>query len=288
MEFSRSAIDLMKIRRSWRSYLDSLTDSAQLYLLRDMLAGEHRGPFGGGVRFVLLDGLHLPPEQLRRMGTYGFIQGTKTFIAGIIREQNRCREDFGYVFERLILRITDMGLGTCWMAGTFNKSGFAANIGLRDGDIMPAITPIGPIADHHTPREMLMRTVTGSNGRKPWTGLFYHISPATPLAPERAGSYCVPLEMVRLAPSSRNGQPWRIIKDYGADIYHFYYHLPPMQRLVRQALGGDDDERLDLGIAMLHFELAAREKGLAGHWEDRARDLTTAPKNMVYCVSWIG
>lgn len=288
MQFTRPATDLMKIRQSWRSYAGSLTDPAQLYRLRAMLAGEYRGPFGGAVRFVLLDGLHLPPDQLRRMGTYGFIKGTKTFIAGIVQERERHQEDFGYVFEQLILQITDLGLGTCWMAGTFNKAGFAANIGLRSGEIMPAITPIGPVRSRHTPRETIMRGVTGSDGRKAWSELFFRISPATPLTPERAGAYRVPLEMVRLAPSSHNGQPWRIIKDHGTNIFHFYYYLPPMQRVLRQTLGRDDTERLDLGIAMLHFELAAKEKGLDGRWEDRTRDLAAAPKNLVYCISWIG
>ena len=37
--------------------------------------------------------------------------------------------DFGYVFEWLILRATDLGLATCWLGGTFKRGAFGQAVG---------------------------------------------------------------------------------------------------------------------------------------------------------------
>jgi hypothetical protein len=45
--------------------------------------------------------------------------------------------------------------------------------------------------------------------------------------------------------------------------------------------------RLDMGIAMCHFELTARELGLAGEWQVGAPDLQISDKRVEYVVSWV-
>jgi nitroreductase len=77
--------------------------------------------------------------------------------------------------------------------------------------------------------------------------------------------------MVRLGPSASNKQPWRVMKN--GDSWHFFlartrgYGQGRFRRTGRAA----DMQRLDMGIAMCHFELAARELGLDGRW------VTTVP-----------
>jgi hypothetical protein len=48
-----------------------------------------------------------------------------------------------------------------------------------------------------------------------------------------------------------------------------------------------DLQRLDLGIAMSHFELTARELGLGGRWEKRPTSLSPLPERTEYVQSWI-
>ena len=68
-----------------------------------------------------------------------------------------------------------------------------------------------------------------------------------------AGAYSVALEMVRLGPSSHNGQPWRIILD--GDVVKFF-HVKEYSIL----------KQLDMGIAFCHFDLATKELGIEGVW----------------------
>ena len=93
--------------------------------------------------------------------------------------------------------------------------------------------------------------------------------------------YESPLEMVRLAPSASNKQPWRIVKDN--NLYHFY----------EQQLSGYsksfayDIQRIDMGIAACHFHLTAIEKGLKGEFKTLAAPSFEVPENTVYKFSWI-
>ena len=67
-----------------------------------------------------------------------------------------------------------------------------------------------------------------------------------------ASVYSVGFEMVRIAPSASNGQPWRLILD--GDSVHFY-HDEKEYSMFKQ---------LDMGIAFCHFDLAMKEKGIYG------------------------
>ncbi len=93
--------------------------------------------------------------------------------------------------------------------------------------------------------------------------------------------------MLRLAPSASNRQPWRVIQD-GA-CYHFYLQRTPgygRGTLTFTLLGLADLQRVDIGIAMCHFELAARELGLEGQWVVDEPDLPKPGETIEYVVTW--
>lgn len=45
--------------------------------------------------------------------------------------------------EELILYATSLGLGTCWIGGTFKKGQFAKAMEVNQEEILPIISPIG-------------------------------------------------------------------------------------------------------------------------------------------------
>jgi hypothetical protein len=140
--------------------------------------------------------------------------------------------------------------------------------------------------DQEKARQGVMRVAVGGSRRKPWEELFFDGGFSTPLARESAGAYGAPLEMLRLAPSASNKQPWRIMRQ-GKDWHFFLQRTPGYPgRVPMGLLRIEDIQRVDIGIAMCHFELTAREQGLAGAWVARASGLTA--KNMEYVVSWEG
>ena len=85
---------------------------------------------------------------------------------------------------------------------------------------MPAITPVGYAAEKPSFHEQLMRSTMKSARRKPWKELFFRADFKTPLTEADAGAYAEPLELLRLAPSATNAQPWRVVMD--GQFFHFY------------------------------------------------------------------
>ncbi len=82
--------------------------------------------------------------------------------------------------------------------------------------------------------------------------LFFDGAFDTPLTKEKAESLAIPLEMIRLAPSAVNKQPWRVV--VVDNTVHFY--LKRSKGFSKE--GKLDMQMIDMGIALCHFALAAR------------------------------
>ena len=102
----------------------------------------------------------------------------------------------------------------------------------------------------------MMRKAIKADSRVPFEKLFFDGSFDSPLKKEKAGKLAEPLEMVRWAPSAVNKQPWRIVVDKNA--VHFY--LKRTKGFISDAAG--DMQKIDMGIALCHFALSAKENGL--------------------------
>ena len=235
-------------------------------------------PLGPHTHFQFIDSATSNQEQ--KLGTYGFIKGASLFLGSTIPDEPSALEALGYEFEQLILYMTSLGLGTCWLGGTFNRSAFASAMEIREGDLFPILSPVGYPAARKRIGEDFFRRALKANQRKPWEKLFFKDDFSSPLTKEASGHYQYPLEMLRLAPSAVNLQPWRVLLKDG--IYHFLLH-----RTTSEPSGSVDMQRIDLGIAICHFHLAALEAGLAGHFERLPFATDVLPKNTNYIISWI-
>lgn len=287
MTFSKSVSELIKQRYSCRTYEEKPIEEALQSQLADYLAKNTDGPFESDVRFQLTAATEGDRRALRGLGTYGYIKGATGFIIGAMGPGKRNLEDFGYLMECSVLYATELGLGTCWLGGSFTKSGFAKKIATRDDEMVPAVTATGYIAPKRSFRDRIIRRRIEGVSRRPWEALFFEGQFGTAIGREAAGDYVVPLEMVRLAPSATNRQPWRIIRE--DDIWHFFLQRTPnygdtgLARIMVKA----DLQRIDMGIAMCHFELAAKEAGLNGEWVLREPVIRKPDEFTEYAASWI-
>jgi len=284
MNFSRSVIEIIRERTSKRSYTPAPIEEDRRQALLTALRSA-RGPFDVKTRFELVDTEGWADASINALGTYGTIQGARFFIVGLCGRGERDMEGFGYAFESIILRATDLGLGTCWIGGVFNRSGFAGKAGAREEEAVPAVSPVG----HSTPRRSLTDSVirwsAGARARKSRDQLFFSDGFGTALSDAAAGPFLEPTEMVRLGPSASNRQPWRIVKEKDTPLLHFYMRRSAgYGKLIRAV----DLQRIDMGIAMCHFELTARELGLPGEWRISEPDLGPLPERTSYLVSWDG
>lgn len=288
MKFSRPVSDVITVRSSCRSYRKEPIKAPHRKIIEDMLHREETGPFGNVPRFNLVTSSSGDVNALKGLGTYGFIKNPAAFIVGAIKERPGYLEDYGYVMERIILRVTDLGIGSCWLGGSFNKSSFSEKISPEESEIVPAVVSLGYGLQNRSLMDSLVRFSAGSKKRKPWEEIFFHGDISVPLSGVEAGDYAEPLEMLRRAPSASNKQPWRIIKAPEGNAYHFFLERSSSYKISLKLIRAADLQRVDMGIGMCHFELTAREQGLRGTWETALPEHITVPAGTEYIVTWRG
>ncbi len=246
-------------------------------------------PFGSKPRFVLLAAAPGDASSLKGLGTYGFISNPAAFIVGMPGKGERAPEDFGFLLEILVLEATRIGLGSCWLGGTFTKSRFAKAAGVSEKDDVDCVIALGNIPMGRDTRHGLLRVMSGGARRKPWKELFFDGGIERPFdgtadTKARLGLWVEILDAVRSAPSASNGQPWRLVRSGGS--WRLYLQRSPGygKGILNVFLKIGDHQRVDIGIAMAHFSLAADALGLSGRWirEEGAEPFGSAE----YVATW--
>ncbi len=234
---------LVRERRSVRTYENrSLTVQDRENLCAFMENIEN--PYSLPIEFKLLEGMSCP-----------VVVGTELYVGGKMKKAPYMNEAFGYSFEKMVLYAQSLGIGTVWIGGTMDRGAFEKRMELEADEVMPCVSPLGYPAKKMSLREGMMRKGVKADERMDFEELFFDGSFGQALTKEKAGKLYLPLEMVRLAPSAVNKQPWRlVVKDDGV---HFY-----LQRSKGFAGGEIDMQKIDLGIALCHFDLAAKEFGM--------------------------
>ena len=185
------------------------------------------------------------------------LAGADVYLAGKVKKGKFADVAFGYSLEEIVLFAEQERIGTVWIAGTMNRNAFEKAMDLQPDEIMPAVTPLGYIAGKKSLKETMMRKGVKADVRYAFSDLFFQNDFNTPLADD-GGKICKALEMVRLAPSAVNKQPWRAV--VCGDTVHFYEHK---DKGYDQGENGDL-QKVDVGIGLAHFVLMAREDPWSG------------------------
>ena len=244
-------IETIMDRRSVRSYDGKgLTEEEKLKIRK--FADSVETPFGIKAKYKILEA-----------ADYGLtspvLTGVETYIAGKTEVKPYADLSFGYGFERILLyAIKELGLGTVWIAGTMNRDAFENAMDLEENEIMPCMSPLGHPAKKMSVREALMRKGVKADSRLPYETLFFEGDFTKPISQAKYEELKECLETVRWAPSAVNKQPWRLVID--RDSIHFFEHHD--KGYIQP--NGMDLQKVDLGIAVCHFDMALDEKS-SGH-----------------------
>lgn len=286
IKFAKSPSELIHQRFSCRTYQKRPLSEEDRSGLEAFFPSCTAGPRGNQTRFRILPASKYDQRSLPRLGTYGFIKDPAAFIVGALPISPGALEDFGYCMELLVLKATELGLGSCWLGGTFTKSRFARLMDLHAGEEIPAVISLGYPAGQQAWLDRAARTYAGADQRLPWDQLFFTERWAEPIRKSGAGASLAPLELLRLAPSASNKQPWRLLHSQGR--WHFYlertsnYPSP----VFGYILGIADLQQIDIGIAMAHFELGLEENGRSGEWIVADPHLERPGVPQEYVITW--
>jgi len=210
-------------RHSVRSYLDKPIDAGtadQLNQYLDQLNAE------SGLHMQLIQGDGKPFSGLLAMA--GWLAGVQNYLAIVGPDDETLDEKCGYYGEKFVLRAQQLGLNTCWVAGTYNKGRVRADV--APGEKLALVITVG----------------YGKNqgkARKSKSVSDVCVCPAEMPDWFRRGA-----EFALLAPTAVNQQAFRL-------------ELTENNRVRAIALKGAFS-KIDLGIVKCHFEIGAGE----GDW----------------------
>ncbi|OLS38330.1 nitroreductase [Alkalihalophilus pseudofirmus] len=284
MSYSTSIIDTMRRRQSIRTFDDNVLSAGDINKLKAYLNDESNliGPFGAKGRIDLVLVRKNVTDKGIKLGTYGFIKRPKAYLVGSSVNAKYPLIEYAYIFHRMTLFATQLGIGTCWMGGTFTRNSFEKEIQLEEDEFIPSVTPLGFPKEKQRVFDKALRFVVRADNKKPWEKLFYDETFAAPLQRDNSGSLEIPIEMVRLGPSASNKQPWRLVLSENRETCHFYIeHTPNYSKAL-----GYQMQLLDMGIAMCQFELACDELDISGNWVIDEPGLERLNENIEYVVSW--
>ncbi len=168
-------------------------------------------------------------QKLRK--SYGlFVNVRSVILMKGKKEDKNVKEKVGYYGEDLVLAITDLNLGTCWVGGTFDKDELAVD----DHEELACVVLVGKVAESSL-KEKMMRSVTHRKVKK----MEERIVSDQPL-PQWVQEG---MKAVLLAPSAKNTQ--KAMFKYENNI------------LSAQIADDYSMDLIDLGIAKKHFEIGA-------------------------------
>ena len=108
--------EVMKARHAVRSYNDNKIEEATVKQLRDLIEECNRE-----------SGLHIQlcteePNAFNSMlAHYGKFRNVKNYVALIGKKSKGMEEKIGYYGEKIVLKATEHGLGSCWVAMSYSK-----------------------------------------------------------------------------------------------------------------------------------------------------------------------
>lgn len=219
-------------RVSRRSYLPAPLSPAEKARLERRI-GQFRS---AGVRIELVeDGA----AAFARFGkSYGLFSGVHTFAALIGRADDPASgEKLGYYGELLVLEATGLGLGSCWVGGTYDPD--ACPCALAPGETLKCVIALGSCAQKRGVKESLIYRFA-RRGTKDLEQLYTADDPVP-------AWFLEGMQAVRRAPSAFNKQP-----------VQFCFARGGVTASVPDLAQHRD---LDLGIAKAHFALPA-----GGRW----------------------
>jgi nitroreductase len=216
--------EAIEARHSIRSYTDRPIDGAVERELRELVAECNRE---SGLAFRLC--LDEPRALSSLIGRIG-LKNVRNYLALVGTEREGFDELCGYYGEKVVLRATQLGLGSCWFAMGYRKSA----IPLATDERLLMLIALGyPAVEGkvHRSRPLgeLYRVESGGEG----TG---DSADGLPVWFEQG------LKAAQLAPTARNQQKFR---------------LTLTGSTVKAESTGGIFSRVDLGIVRYHFEAAA-------------------------------
>lgn len=265
-------------RRSVRRYDDARPDEATLARVRDVVSGVQ--PLIRGNRYeVLPNPVAAGSDLVAALGAYGRLVNPPHYLLPYMLGERHVLTDLGYRAEQIAVRLTMMGLGSCFIGCLGREDVVRASFGLPEDARIGALLIFGWPSRAFVGRTVnaIMRAGAGATNKLPAERIFFRGGFASPSSPPAELAPLV--EAARNAPSAVDAQPWRFLWQ-GSRL-----HLFVRRRNVRYGTGASQQYNLyDGGICMANVALALEALGRKGCWlpyEGQEPDIPEHPAGLL-------
>ena len=199
----------------------------------------------------LNEGLNIKAHLIDRGHIIHFLMGKQCRIKSphyIILTSNKGEDylqNIGYAGEEIILRLTSLGIGTCWVESNLKRDDIIEIVQLDEIDedeenIEDKIEkPYALIAFGYPEKnEELFKDISG----------VYDRNEVKDISKRTERKWYKVLKAVRLAPSIKNSQPWM----FYSDKLGFHMYEKKQNKNIR------DLSKISMGIALRHFDIACK------------------------------
>lgn len=235
--------EAMEARISCRAYQEKPVEETICQAIRVMV-DDMNSQSGLHIRLIAPDTEH---QSELGLSAAMFSGKVSTYLAMIGPDMAEAAEKVGYFGEKLVLYAAQLGLGTCWVAGTYDRSTVSCQVG--SDEKLYAVIPLGYAAEKMPAKQKMIRATIRARDRK--LEQFVESGIKWAELPEwlRRG-----VEAVKLGPSAVNQQPVNFVYEQGNVKARLWKKASTMALM-------------DLGIAKCHFEEGARAAGVEGSWD---------------------
>ncbi len=236
-------IDAIEKRVSRRSFLLTPIDSAHRAQLTNLITTINQE---NGLSIQWIEDGSSAFAGFRK--SYGIFKNVRSFLAMVGKAQDEhVKEKIGYFGEQIVLEATKLGLGTCWVGGSFDRENCPYQ--KEPDDVLVCVIPIGNCNEERPLKEKTIYRLIHLK-KKPIEDMVHTDLPVLP------PWFLHGMAAVQKAPSAANRQP--VI---------FYYENGQISAKVNEI---DALQLTDLGIAKCHFEIAVGGRfawGNGGLWQ---------------------
>lgn len=227
MNNTMTKLEAMDERKSRRLYLEKPLETSIISKLQRLIE-TYNSTSNLSIRFVE-DGSSAFSSYKK---TYGLFSGVRSLIVLVGQKDDpNLKEKVGYFGELLVLDATQLGLGTCWVGGTFDSK--SSIYQLSDKESLVCVIPVGYVENLSFKEKMIHQMVAGKSKS------IEQLLKSDSKLPE---NLLEGIKAAQKAPSAANRQPVRF--EYKDGIFSAFT---------------DDDAKfnlVDLGIVKAHFEIA--------------------------------
>ena len=235
--------EAVKARISCRAYQDKHIDEEVLALLTEKIERLNEAS-GLHIQLMTTDGQSQP---LLKLVPAMFDGPVYTYAALVGGTDALSAEKIGYYGEQLVLYATQLGLGTCWVAGTYDPNTACAYI--NEGERLWSVVPMGYAVEKMPIKQKMIRASIRARDRK-----LRQFVESEVAFDELAGWFRTAIESVKMGPSAVNQQP-----------VNFTWNKNKVTAKLWKTSQGT--AFIDMGIAKYHFEIGAAAAGMTGHWQ---------------------